>query len=53
MWAGSIGVRPSIADCIIAATAATDGLTLVTFDQNFELLAGFGGLDLIMLPTPR
>lgn len=51
VWAGSIGVRPGVADGIIAATAATHGLTLVTLDRGFLALADFNGLDLLVLPT--
>lgn len=45
-WAISNGIRPPLADGIIAATAATHGLVLVTLDHGFERLAGFEGLEL-------
>ena len=44
-WGEGEGRRPSVADAIIAATAATHGATLVTLDAGFERLAGFEGLD--------
>ncbi len=49
VWAESEGIRPSPADTIIAATAVTNGLPLVTFDRGFERLAGYEDLELIQL----
>jgi predicted nucleic acid-binding protein len=48
-WARSMGEPPSTADGMIAATAATNGLTLVTIDSDFARLAPFEGLDVIVL----
>jgi predicted nucleic acid-binding protein len=50
-WSQSIGWSPSVPDAIIAATAATNALTLVTFDHHFDRLAGFDGLDVDLLET--
>lgn len=49
VWAERAGIRPSVADTIIAATAVTNGLPLVTFDRGFERLAGFEDLELVVL----
>jgi predicted nucleic acid-binding protein len=48
-WAEAAGGRPAVADAIIAATAATHGATLVTLDAGFARLAGFEGLDVLVL----
>lgn len=48
-WAETEGRRPSVADAIIAATAATHGATLVTLDNGFEHLAGFEGLEVCIV----
>ncbi len=48
-WARSKGEPPSTADGMIAATAATNGLTLVTTDSEFARLAPFEGLDIVVL----
>lgn len=48
-WARTIGNAPSPFDGIIAATAATNGLTLVTLDSGFARLADFEGLDVVIL----
>lgn len=48
-WAEAAGGRPVVADAIIAATAATHGATLVTLDAGFARLAGFEGLDVLVL----
>ena len=52
-WASSIGSRPSKPDAIIAATAATSGLTLVTFDQGFRAIGDFDGLDVLVFDNPE
>lgn len=48
-WAEDEGTRPALADAIIAATAATHGLMLVSLDRGFAPLRGFEGLDLLLL----
>jgi predicted nucleic acid-binding protein len=48
-WATDEGIRPSVADGIIAATAATHGLPLVTRDTGMQRLAGFDGLELLVV----
>lgn len=48
-WARSRGEQPSPADGMIAATAATNGLLLVTLDRGYSRLADFDGLDVVVL----
>lgn len=48
-WATEHGVRAAPFDGMIAATAVTNGLTLVTADQGMARLAGFEGLEVVVL----
>ena len=48
-WAAGEGFRPAPFDGMIAATAVTNGLTLVTADRGLGRLAGFEGLDLVVV----
>lgn len=48
-WATGEGFRPAPIDGMIAATAAANGLTLVTADRGFERLATFEGFDVVVL----
>lgn len=48
-WARSRGERPSSTDGMIAATAATNGLLLVTIVSDFKRLADFDGLDVVVI----
>lgn len=51
-WATSAGWKPSRTDCIIAATAATNAMPLLTLDARLEPLAGFDGLEVRVVPSP-
>jgi predicted nucleic acid-binding protein len=46
------GVQAGSTDLIIAALCLHHGVTLVTFDRHFLLLAGVTGIDTEMLPRP-
>lgn len=48
-WARSHGFTPAPLDGMIAATAATNGMPLLTADHGFARLADFEGFDVVVL----